>query len=156
MMLLLLLPLLLTNESLGSVGIVPFHAGFHVLQLPLLSRQHVSVLGAVLAQGHLGWGMDLAVGLLTNSFSCPSLHTAGRTLIPVAQQRGRRRYRETHQACYRALRGCHGDHAHHGVPLVTILLQLGLCFGCLTSGLEHSSGKVKQVKDHAGGESKCS
>lgn len=68
-MLLLLLPLLLTNESLGSVGIVSLHTGFHVLQLPLLSSQHVSVLGAVLAQGHLGWGVDLAVDLLRNSFS---------------------------------------------------------------------------------------
>lgn len=85
-MLLLLLPQLLTNESLGSVGIVPLHTGFHVLQLPLLSGQHVGILGTVLTQGHLGWGVDLAVGLLRNSFSCPSLRAAGRTLLFVTQQ----------------------------------------------------------------------
>lgn len=155
-MLLLLLPQLLANESLGGVGILPLHAGFHVLQLPLLSGQHVGVLGPVLAQGHLGGGVDLAVGLLRSSFSCPGLRAAGRTLLLVTQQRSRRRQRETHQARDCALRGRHGDHGHHGVPLIAVLVQFGLCFGCLTSSLEHSSSDGKQVKDHSGGQIKCS
>lgn len=63
-MLLLLLPLLLANEGLSCIGIISLYAGLHVLQLSLLGSQDVSILGTVLTQRHLSWGVDLMVRLL--------------------------------------------------------------------------------------------
>ncbi|TNN59542.1 hypothetical protein EYF80_030266 [Liparis tanakae] len=87
-MLRLLLPLLLTNESLGSIGIVSLHAGLHVLQLPFLGSQDVCILGPVLTQRHLSWSVHFVVGLqLTSSltFSTPSRSTARFTPVLVPE-----------------------------------------------------------------------
>lgn len=151
LLLMLLLPLLLTNESLGGVGVVPLYAGLHVLQLPLLGGQDISVLGAVLAQRHLSRGVYLVVGLrlllrlrllgatLTFPSRVPVLGATGRAPVLIGRGRGGRGGRrggEAHQAGQRALRRRHGDHAHHGVRLVTFLRDFGLAFSRLARSLD--------------------
>lgn len=93
LLLLLLFPLLLANESLGSIGIISLDAGLHVLQLPLLGSQDVSILGTVLTQRYLSGGVDLMVRLLlwlllgsNLTFSTPSLSAARNTSVLVAHR----------------------------------------------------------------------
>lgn len=91
--LLLVFPLLLANESLGRIGVFSLHAGLHVLQLPLLGSQNISVLGTVLTQRHLSRGVDLMVRLLlwllfgsNLTFSTPRLSAARNTSVLVAHR----------------------------------------------------------------------
>ena len=95
MVVVLLLFLLLSDQRLGRVGVLPFYASLHVFQFAFLSGQDVSVLGAILAQGDFGWDVDLAVArrLLVLGFSTPALGTSRSATLFVAQ---RWRRRETH------------------------------------------------------------
>lgn len=114
---------LLIHKSLGGSGVSLFHIGLHVLQLLFLCCQLIRMLSPVLAQRDFSRRVEIIGRWRLLSRSLPALGWGcGIAVLWWGSHRGIWvRGGKAHQTCKRAVRWCHGDHAHNGIRLVTIL-----------------------------------